>query len=105
MRTFCVTLLACLLGLAAAAAQAGQHASGAHRMLTVTAIGGSDPITVPVRYDSQGDEEVYVPEHGWERCVYGSCTYTVRAYYFDRWEAGAGRGIGRGILGGLIGVD
>lgn len=74
-------------------------------MLTVTAIGGSTPISVPVRYDDRGDEEVYVPEHGWERCIYGSCTYTVRAYYFDRWEPGPGRGIGRGILGGLIGLD
>ena len=79
---------------------------GAHRLLAVTAIGGSEPVMVPVRYDDRGDEEVYVPEHGWERCIYGSCTYTVRVYYFDRWEAGpGGRGIGRGILGGLLGLD
>ena len=79
---------------------------GAHRLLWVTAIGGSEPVAVPVRYDDRGDEEVYVPEHGWERCIYGSCTYTVRVYYFDRWEsAPGGRGIGRGILGGLLGLD
>jgi hypothetical protein len=90
---------------AASPVVAGNLPEGAHRLLTVAAIGGSTPVTVPVRYDDQGDEEVYVPEHGWERCVYGSCTYTVRAYYFDRWEPGPSRGIGRGILGGLLGLD
>ncbi|MEZ5924122.1 MAG: hypothetical protein R3D57_07030 [Hyphomicrobiaceae bacterium] len=84
---------------------AGSLRDGAHRLLTVTAIGGSTPVTVPVRYDARGDEEVYVPEHGWERCIYGSCTYTVRAYYFDRYEPGPGRGTGRGILGAIIGLD
>ncbi len=88
------------------AASASSLPDGAHRLLSVTAIGGSEPITVPVRYDDRGDEEVYVPEHGWERCIYGSCTYTVRVYYFDRWESGpGGLGIGRGILGGLLGLD
>lgn len=92
--------------LAATAALAGSLPDGAHRMLTVAAIGGSEPISVPVRYDERGDEEVYVPEHGWERCIYGSCTYTVRVYYFDRWESSpGGRGIGRGVLGGLLGLD
>jgi hypothetical protein len=105
MRTIRATALACLLALAVVPAGAGQLPDGAHRLLTVTAIGGSDPITVPVRYDDRGDEEVYVPEHGWERCVYGSCVYTVRAYYFDRYEAGPGLGAGRGILGGLLGLD
>lgn len=105
MRIISATALSCLLGLAAAPAEAGKYPDGAHRMLTVTAIGGSDPITVPVRFDDRGDEEVYVPEHGWERCVYGSCTYTVRAYYFDRWEAGPGRGIGRGVLGIYLDLD
>ena len=84
---------------------AGTLPEGAHRILTVTAIGGTTPITVPVRYDDQGEEEVYVPEHGWEHCIYGSCTYTVRVYYFDRWEPGPGLGTGRGILGGLLGLD
>jgi hypothetical protein len=91
--------------LAAGPGHAGKLPDGAHRILTVTGIGGSTPITVPVRYDDWGDEEVYVPEHGWERCIYGSCTYTVRAYYFDRWEPGPGVGAGRGMLGGLLGLD
>ena len=77
--------------MSAAPAAANSLPDGAHRLLSVTAIGGSEPVTVPVRYDDRGDEEVYVPEHGWERCIYGSCTYTVRAYYFDRWELGAWR--------------
>jgi hypothetical protein len=93
------------LGLAAGTASARNLPDGAHRLITVTAIGGSEPITVPVRYDERGDEEVYVPEHGWERCIYGSCLYTVRVYYFDRWEPGPGLGAGRGILGGLLGLD
>lgn len=106
VRIFRLAALAAGLTMAAALGQAGTLPDGAHRLLSVTAIGGSEPITVPVRYDAQGDEEVYVPEHGWERCIYGSCTYTVRVYYFDRWESGpGGRGIGRGVLGGLLGLD
>lgn len=107
MRALAVTLVVCWLSLGALPAGAGQLPDGAHRMLTVEAIGGSEPVVVPVRYDDRGDEEVYVPEHGWERCVYGSCTYTVRAYYFDRWEPGSGNGRagGRGILGLYLGLD
>lgn len=104
--TLRLATLAMGLALMSPVASASSLPDGAHRLLSVTAIGGSNPITVPVRYDDRGDEEVYVPEHGWERCIYGSCTYTVRAYYFDRWEsAPGGRGMGRGILGGLLGLD
>ncbi|MFO1169781.1 MAG: hypothetical protein U1E49_02295 [Hyphomicrobiaceae bacterium] len=108
MRAIPATVLASsLLMLATTPVLAGNLPDGAHRMLTVEAIGGSEPVTVPVRYDDRGDEEVYVPEHGWERCVYSSCTYTVRACYFDRWEPGSGNGRagGRGILGLYLGLD
>lgn len=101
-----LAVVALCLATASGPALAKTLPDGSHRLISVTAIGGGEPVTVPVRYDDRGDEEVYVPEHGWERCIYGSCTYTVRVFYFDRWEAGpGGRGIGRGILGGLLGLD
>lgn len=99
--------LAAGLGLAVAAtgAMAGRWPEGTYRTVTVTAIGGTDPITLPVRRDGRGDDEVYVPDRGWVRCELRSCAYTVRKWHFHFWEEGTGRGIGRGILLDVLGID
>jgi hypothetical protein len=72
-------------------------------MITVTALGGVDAITVPVRMTDRG-RQVLIPGQGWQNCRL-SCTYTVRLLYFHRWEAQADHGLGRGILGTLLGLD
>ena len=90
----------------ASAAIAQDFPDGAYRSITVAALGGTEVITLPVRQDEQGDDEVLIPDHGWVRCVYRDCEYTVRKHHFDFWEGDrTGQGIGRGILGDLIGLD
>ncbi|MEZ5776625.1 MAG: hypothetical protein R3D33_18505 [Hyphomicrobiaceae bacterium] len=95
--------LGALLMLLAAFGASLTPAAATGRSITVAAIGGTEEITLPLRTDSRGDDEVYVPNRGWTRCVYRDCAYTVRMYYFDRGEP-RGHGIGRGILGDLIGI-
>ncbi len=100
-------ILAGLISVAMALPVSAQDFEGeAYRSVTFTAIGGSEPVTFPVRQDDRGDDEVLIPDHGWIRCIYNSCETTARNYHFHFWEADrTGQGIGRGILGELIGLD
>lgn len=81
----------------------GSVDAGQYRTITVTALGGTDAITVPVRMTERG-RQVLIPGQGWQNCRL-SCTYTVRLLYFHYWEAQQDKGLGRGILGQLLGLD
>lgn len=104
MRLLMTVLLAAALLHGSASAQGLPE--GAHATITVTAIGGGEPVTFPVRLDERGDEEVLIPYRGWIRCRYRDCAYTVRSYHFHYWESDRpGQGIGRGILLDIIGIE
>jgi hypothetical protein len=104
MRTILALLALSMLPPASAMAQG--LPDGAYTTITVTAIGGGTPITLPVRQDVRGDDEVMIPYRGWIRCRYRDCEYTVRNEHFHYRDGDrTGQGIGRGILLDIIGIE
>lgn len=93
-------LVAAWIGGASSASAGGQP----YHMITVTELGGTSEVTVPVRIGESG-KEVYIPDRGWEHCRL-SCYYTVRLLYLNAYEARIEHNhLGRGLLGRVFSLD
>jgi hypothetical protein len=101
--TFFRAAMTAALLVAATTAFAGDRVPAT---VTATSLDGGDPITLPLRKDRRGDDEVWIPNRGWTRCVFHSCVYTVRRYHFHFRETQRRDGyVGRGLLGALLGIE